>query len=213
MPQPDADYEIDLDESELAPADQEALRQLREDQRLREEREQVDRQLAVIQGRAAEAADPAAEVNEGVVVATGDTVEMMGKKFRVADKVGLMPLLKFASASDMNTADPRALSAIYDMLKDCIHPGYPACGTCPTCRTGNEESCKAYDPGDWGLFERHAIDTKAEADDLIPVVSQVMEIISGRPTAPRDGSSTGQRASRGSSTGNSSGRRGRASKR
>jgi hypothetical protein len=213
MPQPDADYEIDLDENELDEPSQEALRQLRADQELQAERAKVDRELAVIQGRTVEADDPAAEINEGVVVASGDTIEMMGKNFRVADKVGLMPLLKFASASDMSTTDPRALSAIYDMLKDCIHPGTPGCGSCSTCQSGEEHNCKSFDPGDWGLFERHAIDTKAEADDLIPVVSQVMEIISGRPTRPRDGSSAGQRGTSGSSTGSTSGRRGKASKR
>lgn len=213
MPQPEADYQIDLDENELDDSSQEALRQLREDQALQAERNKIDRELAVIQGRAAEADDPAGEVNEGVIVETGDTITMMGKKFRVAEKVGLMPLLKFASASDMSSTDPRALSAIYDMLKDCIHPGTEACGDCPSCKVGDEESCSSYDPGDWPSFERHAIDTKAEADDLIPVVGQVMEIISGRPTRQPAGSSAGQRGTSGSSTVRTSGRRARGSKR
>lgn len=213
MPQPEADYQIDLDENELGEGGQEALRQLRAEQQMAVERSRVDRELAVIQGRAAEADDPASEVSEGVVVETGDTVTMMGKKFRVADKVGLMPLLKFASASDMNTSDPRALAAIYDMLKDCIYEGTPACGECATCKTGDEDSCQDFDSGDWSEFERHAIDTKAEADDLIPVVSQVMEIISGRPTKQPAGSSTGRRGTSVSSTARTSGRRGRGSKR
>lgn len=213
MPQPEADYQVDIDETELSEPDQEALRQLREDQRLREERERVDRELAVIQARAAEAADPAAAVAEGVVVKTGDTITMMDREFRVASKVGLMPLLKFASASEMNTSDPRALAAVYSMLKDCIYEGAPACGECQTCKTGNDTDCKSYDPGDWGEFEQHAIDTKAEADDLIPVVAQVMEIISGRPTAPPNSSSPGRRTMRVASTGSSSGGRAKGSRR
>jgi hypothetical protein len=213
MPQPEADYAIDLDENELSPADQLALRQLREDQALRDERDRVDRELAQVQARAAEASDPSAEIAQGVVVATGDTIEMMGRKFRVADKVGLMPLLKFANASDMSTADPRALSAIYSMLKNCIYPGTPGCGTCVTCRAGNEEGCRSYNPGDWEAFEQHAIDAKAEADDLMPVVTQVMEIISGRPTELPAGSSAGRRGTRAGSTASTSGARGRASRR
>jgi hypothetical protein len=212
MPQPEADYAIEIDENEMSPADQLALRQLREDQALRDERDRVDRELAQVQARAAETADPSAEIAQGVVVDTGDTIEMMGRKFRVADKVGLMPLLKFASASEMRTSDPRALSAIYSMLKNCIYEGVPGCGACATCRAGDEENCKSYDPGDWGEFERHAIDAKAEADDLMPVVSQVMEIISGRPTELPAGSSAGRRGTRGASTASTSGARGRASR-
>ena len=169
MPQPEADYEIEWDDEplpKLTPPPPPS----------------PDRELAVVQARAAAA--EGAKIAEGVVDESG-RVELTGRRFRVAEKIGLMPLLKFASASDMSTEDPRALSAVYSMLKDCIYEGRPGCGTCEFCKgTGetaaDETRCKAYDKGDWADFEQHAIDTKADADELLEVISQVMEIISGR---------------------------------
>jgi hypothetical protein len=197
MPQPEADYEIEWDDEPLPPITPPPP-------------PSPDRELAVVQARAAAA--EGAEIAEGVIDESGK-VELIGRKFRVAEKIGLMPLLKFASASDMSTEDPRALSAVYSMLKDCIYEGRPGCGTCEHCKADKEESCKAYDKGDWADFEQHAIDTKADADELLEVISQVMEIISGRPTSPPPGSSAGRRVTRRVSTGNTSAKRGRASRR
>lgn len=210
MPSPEADYEIDFD-----PEEKRILNEVREEARqlaLREarERDQADRDLAQVQAKAAQ--EDGAEI-AGVVTDDDRTIEFMGERFRVADKVGLMPMLKFAAAADMSTNDPRALSAIYSMLKDSIHSGTPACGTCATCKAGNETDCASYDEGDWGDFERHAIETKADADELLEVVTKVMEVISGRPTQQPGGSSGSQRATRRVSTGNSSGRRAKGSRR
>jgi hypothetical protein len=210
MAQPEADYEIDFDADEQA-----ILAEARADARARaaEEARQADRELAVVQSRAAKADGAEMAVKEGTVADDGETIEFMERKFRIAEKIGLMPLLKYASASDMSTEDPRALAAVYAMLRDCIHPGTPACGECADCEAGRDTSCKSYDKGDWAAFEEHAIETKAGAEDLLPVISQVMEIISGRPTGPPAPSSAGRRATRRGSTGNSSGARGGASRR
>lgn len=228
MAQPEADYEIDLDEDERemqreyarVQAQQEAA-QAREQAaaKVRAEQARVDRELAAVQLRGAVAGSPELKdepgVTEGTVTAPDEssTIEFLGERFRVADKVGLMPLLKFASASTISTDDPRALAAVYEMLRDCIHPGTPGCGDCADCKADRETACKSYDKGDWQAFENHATETKADADELLDVITKVMVIISGRPTTPRAGSSAGQRATRRVSTGNSSARRGRASKR
>lgn len=211
MPQPEADYEIDLDGEDRAfmaarrkAADLEAQEALRADR--------ADRDLAVVQRDAAQSAGAEMAI-AGTVTDDGTTVTFLDRRFRIADKVGLMPLLKFASASDMNTDDPRAMAAVYEMLRDCIHPGTPGCGECASCEAGNDTACKAYDPGDWAAFERHAIDTKADAEELLAVISQVMEILSGRPTQPPAGSSAGRRGKQGGSTANSSGTRAKASRR
>ena len=210
MPDTEADYEIDWDEPlpklspppPLPPA-------------FKAPPKSPDRELAVVQARAAKA--EGGKVTEGTV--TGDDkVELLGKKFRIAERIGLMPLLKFASASDMTTDDPRALAAVYSMLRDCIYEGSPGCGECESCKPadgsdGNEMLCKSYDKGDWAAFEQHAMETKADADELLSVISQVMEVIAGSPTKRPGGSSTGQRATRRGSTGSTSGGRGRASKR
>ena len=124
---------------------------------------------------------------------TEQLVTFKGEKFRIAEKVGLMPLMKFAHASsqDMSTADMEALSAIYSMLEDCIYAGEEACGKCAACKKDNPTDCKQYDAGDWRKFVTHAIKTKADADELLPVVRQVIELIAARPTQEQSGSSNG----------------------
>lgn len=123
------------------------------------------------------------------------TVPFMGKRFRIADKIGLMPLLKFAHAasSGIDTSDMRALDALYEMLRDCIHPGNDL-----------EPGQDGYDPGDWDAFTEHAVKQKADADDLFPVVTAVIELLTARPTQPPPASSPGQSATSASSTGTSS---------
>lgn len=207
MPDAEADYEIEWDDEPLPKIEPPKPRP----------RPDPDRELAVVQARAA-AAD-GADVAEGTVTDSGK-VELLGRHFRVAEKIGLMPLLKFASASDMSTEDPRALAAVYSMLKDCIYEGRPGCGECERCLgdeeagiAGNERMCKDYDKGDWTAFENHAMETKADADELLTVVTQVLEIVSGRPTAPPSGSSAGRRVTRRASTGNTSARRAKGSRR
>ena len=174
-----------------------------------------DTELAEIQGAVAGVVPPpAAEVAvKGEVVTDVRTVELLGKRFRIAPKVGLMPLLKFSAFSDMDTQDLRALSAMYAMLKDCIHPGTPACGSCEQCDAGDDGSCKAFDKGDWAAFEIWACESKADADDLLDVITKAIELIAGRPTEPPAPSSPGRRSTRDASMARSSARRGRASKR
>jgi len=171
-----------------------------------------DRDLAVVHARAAKA-EGAPMITEGAVIENHDTIELLGKKFRIAEKIGLMPLLKYASAADMSSDDPRALGAVYMMLRDCIYAGSKACGNCEHCKAGREAMCKSFDTGDWQAFENHAIETKADAEELLPVISQVMEIVSGRPTKPRDGSSVTPPTTQRVSTGNGSGTRKKASRR
>ena len=117
---------------------------------------------------------------EGVV--RGDRIEFMGQWFRISDQVGVMPLMKFANAADnqIDTSDIAALSAIYDMLRDCIYAGTEAD---PDPRVAALKPGEpGYDEGDWHKFERHAIRMKASAEDLLPVCQQTVEIITSRPT-------------------------------
>jgi len=109
-------------------------------------------------------------------------VELKGRWFKISDSVGLMPLMKFAHAasSGMDTSDMKALAATYEMLRDVI------------------------DPGEWAGFEEWAVESKAGADDLLPVVQQSIELMTARPTGQPSGSSDGQQRTSASSTGNSS---------
>lgn len=106
-------------------------------------------------------------MSEGVVMDA--RVECMGGQYRISDRVGLMPLMRFAhSASQgVDSDDLEGLVAIYDMLRDCIAAE------------------------DWSRFERDMTAKKAEADDMMPVVQKTIEILSARPTRQRSDSSSG----------------------
>jgi hypothetical protein len=201
----------------------------------------MDRELARIQGAAAKVVPGTAETVTPISNGNGKArpaqmVEFMGRQFRVADKIGLMPLLKFSAFADVATNDPRALGAMYAMLRDCIHPGSPGCGKCESCdpepcgecqgctapdadadwctrNTPNERACAEFDAGDWAAFEDHAMATRAEAEELFDVITKVMELIAGRPTKPSGSSSPGPRRTSGGSTGSASSRRAKASRR
>lgn len=124
-------------------------------------------------------------MSEGVeVIQDGKTlarrVTFMGKQFRIADKVGLMPLMEFAyhANSGLSTDDMGALVAIYEMLKDCIADDPPL----------DEQGEKA-GPSEWDHFVKHAKASKADAEDLMPVVQQTIELLTARPTSPESDSS------------------------
>lgn len=120
---------------------------------------------------------------EGVVEHDGK-VEFMGAYFQMAENIGLMPLLKFAHASSqgLDSNDMEGLAALYSMLQDCIDPGIE----------GDPENGVESTLGrEWKRFERHAITTKAEADDLMAMVQKVIEVISSRPSRRPGGSSPG----------------------
>lgn len=89
---------------------------------------------------------------------TYDYVELADKKFRVREKIGALAMLKWAAASEMDTNDPRALGAIYAMIRSVI--------------------LKA----DWADFEATAMDEDSDAEELLDVVSKALEIVAGRPT-------------------------------
>jgi hypothetical protein len=125
----------------------------------------VDRELAAVQlsktGKDA-LSDDTAEAVEGQVVGKKeyDEVALKGKKFRVREKIGAMAMLKWSAASEMSTEDPRALGAIYAMLKSVIFRE------------------------DWPAFEDHALDEDADAEELLDVITKALEVVSGRPTPP-----------------------------
>lgn len=112
-------------------------------------------------------------------------VPFEGKEFAIADKVGLMPLMEFAyhANSGLDTSDLNALAAIYEMLKDCIHEK------------------------EWPRFVRHAKETKAGAEEMMPVVQATIELLTANPTGQGSDSSEPSHATSGSLTDTSSGQR------
>lgn len=107
-----------------------------------------------------------------------DIIVFYGEQFRLADSVGIMPLMKFAhvAAAGIDSSELAGLDAIYTWLQDCL------------------------DEGEWPRFEAHAIRSKAPDDVLVAVAMKASEVISGRPTVSPSVSSDGQSATSPSSS-------------
>lgn len=112
---------------------------------------------------------------------TTNTIDFKGETFRTADRIGLMPLMKFAHVAEdgVSSSDMAGLAAMYDLLGDCLHPE------------------------DWGRFQAVAVREKADGDDLLAVVTKVVEQMTARPTGPPSDSSDGQPPAGPSSPGDS----------
>lgn len=136
-------------------------------------------------------------VAEGVVMEEDDPnlVEFMGRRFRLAEKIGLMPLLRFANASKagLDSDDMEGLAALYTVIRDTIDQRRP-----PKL---DEQGVQLIDPisgepewdgpSEWMKFEDHAINTQAEGEDLMDFVNRAMAVISARPRRRREISSGG----------------------
>lgn len=113
-------------------------------------------------------------------------IEFMGGHFGLADKIGLMPLLQFANAAKrgIDSTDMDGMAALYAVIRDCFDQRRPQ----------KEVDGALVDdgPSEWDRFERHAIEQKADGDDLMPVVQKCIEAISARPTRPPGDSSAGR---------------------
>lgn len=121
----------------------------------------TDRELAKVQLSQADDEAKSGVVDGEVVSEDGkkyDYIELKGEKFRLREKVGAMAMFKWSAASDMDTDDPKALAAIYAMIKSVILLE------------------------DWHAFEAHALDTDADGEELLDVIIKGLEIIGGRPT-------------------------------
>lgn len=106
-----------------------------------------------------------------------DTLTFYGQTFTVAAAVGAIPLMRFAHAarSGVGSNDLDGLSAMYDMIRDCLAPG------------------------EFERFETVAVEHKADGDVIMEVCKAVYEAIAGRPTAAPSSSSAGRRTTTSSS--------------
>ena len=107
-----------------------------------------------------------------------ESVEFFGESFHVAERVGLMPLMRFATAaqSGIDANEMEALAAMHGLLQQCIHPA------------------------DLRRFERHASEAHADGDELMEFVAKVMAVVGARPTGRSSDSSDGPRVIEPSST-------------
>jgi len=144
---------------------------------------------------------------EGVVEDDG-VVELLGEKFRLAERVALMPLLAFANASKkgLDSDDMDGMAAMYGLIRSVIHrPVLYEPDTIeqpegsghflPNPRAGKPQRDEAgkvlCDESEWNRFVEHAEDLQAEGDELMEAVGAAMSVISARPRKRREISSGG----------------------
>ena len=137
----------------------------------------------------------------------GDSLDFMGQRFRLSKKIGLMALLTFANSAKRgdDSDDLEGLAAMYALVRNVVdktkvqktgHDGEPM-----TDRAG-EPVWEG--PSDWERFERLAIETDADGDEIWDFVNRALAVISARPTKRREVSSTSSPATSGRSRRDSS---------
>jgi hypothetical protein len=96
-------------------------------------------------------------------------IDFAGERFTVADKIGLMPLMRFAKVAKagVDSADLAGLAALYDLLAQCIADA------------------------DWARFEAAADKSHADGEELMAVIGKVFEALAERPTSRPSVSSDG----------------------
>jgi hypothetical protein len=111
-----------------------------------------------------------------------DTFTFYGETFRIADEIGVMPLMEFAAAasSGLDSAEVEGMAAMYAMLADCL------------ADEERDENGKLVRPAEFPRFRQVAKQHKADGDTLLAVCTRVYEVVSGRPTEQPSDSSDGQ---------------------
>lgn len=105
-----------------------------------------------------------------------------GEQFTLADKIGLMPLMRFAKAAKagVDSEDMDGLAAMYDLLHQCIADDQ------------------------WTRFEAAADRERADGEQLMGVVREALEAMTQRPTSRPSDSSDGSTTTLPNSVGDSS---------
>lgn len=103
-------------------------------------------------------------------MADDQTLDFECETFRIADRIGLMPLMQFAhlATEGIDFYDVQCLATVYDVLRQCIHED------------------------DWARFEAHSTKVRADDQDMMRVVAEAIAVATARPTSQPSDSSDGQ---------------------
>ncbi len=112
----------------------------------------------------------------------GATITFNDREFHVADRYGMMPLLRFAhlATRGVGIQDAAGFAAMYDLIRMVI----------------------AED--EWDAFCAHATETRASEEDLFAVSRQAIAVITARPTSRPSDSPDGPSSTPTNSPANSS---------
>ncbi len=130
---------------------------------------------------------------EGVVMPDDDRVEFLGERFRLAERVGIMPMLAYANASKtgLDSDDMEGLAAMYTRVRDVVDQRRPPridpkTGQQAVDAEGNPEWAG---PSEWMRFEKHALEQQADGEEVMEFVSRAMSVLAARPRKRREASS------------------------
>lgn len=107
-----------------------------------------------------------------------DVIVFAGRPFKVAEKFGLMPLIRlgYLSKKGIDVDEMDGAAAMYDVIRSAI---------------ADDE---------WDAFMEHATDVRADGEELMAAVQQAVALISSRPTRRPSDSSAGPPATETSSS-------------
>lgn len=127
------------------------------------------------------------------------TVEFQGETYRIADKIGLAPLIRFGklAKSGADSGDMGSLAVMYDVLDQCFARTCAACGSWDQSLLDHpdkaEGCCPARDvvTAEFDRFMDVATAARWDDEEILAVVGKVMEALTARPTSRPSASSAG----------------------
>lgn len=132
---------------------------------------------------------------EGAVEPDDDnTLEFLGKRFRLADRIGLMPMLAFAAASKkgLDSADMEGLAAMYALIRDCLdQTRVQATDEHGEAVFEKDGTPRYVGVSEFQRFEEHCYEQQASAEELMEFISSAMSVVAARPPKRRETSSGG----------------------
>ena len=115
-----------------------------------------------------------------------DTFRFYGETFAVADRVGAMPMLRFAAVAEsgVDADEMEGLAAMHELLRDCLVAE-------PVTEEGDDGEVKVVAHG-WARFAKVASDNKVSADELMEICAAVYQSVTGKDTPQPSASPVGQ---------------------
>jgi hypothetical protein len=128
------------------------------------------------------------------------TVEFRGETYRVAETIGLAPLIRFGKLAKMgsDSADMTALAVMYDVLDQCFAATCGACGSWDQAALLTKDDASKCCPkrdvvtAEFDRFMDNATAGRWDHEEILEVVGKVMEVLAERPTGRPSASSAGR---------------------